>query len=187
MRRRDLALLGTSAIRADDPGPYRPCERRCEWVCSHASSFSSVARSAGPASASAGRACRASSSARVISTVRARHRGQCLGQGPLRLRSLHCVDLCVASYRHGALEQRQRTLRLAELDPIATEMKAIIAVARTRMVAVYHMLRDGRTYRDLGEAVFEARDRDRLRDTPHSRATSGSPGLRGGAPPDRMN
>jgi transposase len=44
----------------------------------------------------------------------------------------------------------------------AGKMKAIIAVARTMMVAVYHMLRDGRTYRDLGEAFFEVRDRERL-------------------------
>ena len=44
----------------------------------------------------------------------------------------------------------------------AGKMKAMIAVARTMMVAVYHMLRDGQTYRDLGESFFEARDRERL-------------------------
>jgi hypothetical protein len=30
------------------------------------------------------------------------------------------------------------------------------------MVAIYHMLRDAQTYRDLGESFFERRDREHL-------------------------
>jgi transposase len=44
----------------------------------------------------------------------------------------------------------------------AGKMKAIVAVARTMLVAAYHMLRDGQTYRDLGESFLETRDRDRI-------------------------
>lgn len=44
----------------------------------------------------------------------------------------------------------------------AGKMKAIIAVARTILVAIYHMVSDRQTYRDLGEAFFEARDRERI-------------------------
>lgn len=44
----------------------------------------------------------------------------------------------------------------------AGKMKAIVAVARTLLVAIYHMLRDGEDYRDLGEAFLDNRDRDRV-------------------------
>jgi transposase len=44
----------------------------------------------------------------------------------------------------------------------AGKMKAIVAVARTMLVAAYHMLRDGQTYRDLGEDFLDRRDHDRL-------------------------
>lgn len=44
----------------------------------------------------------------------------------------------------------------------AGKMKAIIAVARTILVAAYHMLRDSQTYRDLGESFLERRDRDQI-------------------------
>ena len=44
----------------------------------------------------------------------------------------------------------------------AGKMKAIVAVARTLLVAIYHMLRDGQDYRDLGEAFLEQRDRERI-------------------------
>jgi len=44
----------------------------------------------------------------------------------------------------------------------AGKMKAIIAVARTMLIAVYYMLSDNQTYRDLGEAFLEARDKERI-------------------------
>ena len=44
----------------------------------------------------------------------------------------------------------------------AGKMKAIIAVARTILVAIYHMLSDGQSYRDLGEAFLETRNRERI-------------------------
>lgn len=44
----------------------------------------------------------------------------------------------------------------------AGAMKAIVAVAHAMVTAVYHMLSDGQTYRDLGADFFEKRDRDRL-------------------------
>lgn len=44
----------------------------------------------------------------------------------------------------------------------AGKKKAIIAVARTMLVAIYQMLKDGQTYRDLGESFFEGRDRERV-------------------------
>ena len=44
----------------------------------------------------------------------------------------------------------------------AGKMKAIIAVARTMLVAIYHMLSDGQTYRDLGTDFLQLRDRNRI-------------------------
>jgi transposase len=40
--------------------------------------------------------------------------------------------------------------------------KAILAVAASMMVAVYHMLRDGMEYQDLGGDHFSRRDRDKI-------------------------
>lgn len=44
----------------------------------------------------------------------------------------------------------------------AGKMQAIIAVARTMLVAIYHMLKDGQSYRDLGESFLEQRNRDQI-------------------------
>jgi transposase len=44
----------------------------------------------------------------------------------------------------------------------AGKMKAIIAVARTMVAAVYHMLSNGEPYRDLGESFLDERDRERV-------------------------
>ena len=41
-------------------------------------------------------------------------------------------------------------------------MKAIVAVAASILTAAYHMLRDGVTYRDLGSAYFDQRDKAKL-------------------------
>lgn len=41
-------------------------------------------------------------------------------------------------------------------------MKAIVAVAASILTAAYHMLRDGVTYRDLGSAYFDRRDKAKL-------------------------
>jgi transposase len=40
--------------------------------------------------------------------------------------------------------------------------KAILAVAASMMVAVYHMLRDGVEYQDLGGDHFDRRDRAKI-------------------------
>lgn len=45
----------------------------------------------------------------------------------------------------------------------AGKMKAIVAVAHAMLVAVFHMLADKQTYRDLGERYFEQRDAERLK------------------------
>jgi transposase len=41
-------------------------------------------------------------------------------------------------------------------------MKAIVAVAASMLTAAYHMLRTGQPYRDLGDAYFDTRDRNRI-------------------------
>jgi transposase len=41
-------------------------------------------------------------------------------------------------------------------------MKAIVAVAASILTAAYHMLRDGVTYRELGSAYFDRRDKTKL-------------------------
>lgn len=45
----------------------------------------------------------------------------------------------------------------------AGEMKAIVAVAREMLVAIYHMLTNKQPYRDLGADYFARRDRERLK------------------------
>lgn len=44
----------------------------------------------------------------------------------------------------------------------AGKMQAIVAVARTMLVSIYHMLENGQRYRDLGENFLEKRDRERI-------------------------
>lgn len=47
----------------------------------------------------------------------------------------------------------------------AGKMRAVVAVAHTILVAIYHMLADSQSYRDLGEVFFDRRDADRLKRT----------------------
>lgn len=45
----------------------------------------------------------------------------------------------------------------------AGKMKAIVAVAHSMVVAIYHILSDHQTYRDLGHDFFSKRDRERTK------------------------
>jgi transposase len=47
----------------------------------------------------------------------------------------------------------------------AGKMKAIVAVAHSMLVAIYHMLSDKQTYRDLGADFFRKRDRQQLKES----------------------
>lgn len=47
----------------------------------------------------------------------------------------------------------------------AGAMKAIVAVAREMLVAIYHMLTNKQPYRDLGADFFARRDRERLKES----------------------
>jgi hypothetical protein len=42
----------------------------------------------------------------------------------------------------------------------AGEKRAIVAVARALLIAIYHMLKDGTKYRDLGPEQFDRIDRE---------------------------
>lgn len=44
----------------------------------------------------------------------------------------------------------------------AGKMKAIVAVARALAIAIFHVLRDGTNFRDLGDAYLDNRDKQRL-------------------------
>jgi len=60
---------------------------------------------------------------------------------------------------------RTRTYLAAQYRRVAARRghkRAIVAVAYTILVIVYHLLRDGGTYRDLGPAYFDRRDRTLL-------------------------
>jgi transposase len=45
------------------------------------------------------------------------------------------------------------------LAPRRGQKRAVVAVAHTILVIIYHLLRDGTTYRDLGATYFDERDR----------------------------
>lgn len=47
----------------------------------------------------------------------------------------------------------------------AGKMKAIVAVAHSMLVAIYHMLSDKQAYRDLGADFFQKRDRKQLKES----------------------
>jgi transposase len=47
----------------------------------------------------------------------------------------------------------------------AGKMKAIVAVAHAMLVAIFHMLSDKQTYRDLGADFFQKRDRKQLKES----------------------
>jgi hypothetical protein len=49
-----------------------------------------------------------------------------------------------------------------EFAPDAGAKKAIVAVAASLLTAVYYMLRDGTSYRDLGGDHFDKHDRSRV-------------------------
>lgn len=77
------------------------------------------------------------------------------GNGWLKTTLVQCAWAAIRS--PGYLRARFRRIR-ARRGP----MQAIIAVARTMLVSIYHMLKDNQTYRDLGESFHEQRDRERI-------------------------
>lgn len=80
-----------------------------------------------------------------------------VNQGNKRLKAALCEAVWVISHtkdNYLAAQYHRLARRLGK-------KKAIIAVAHSLIVIIYHMLRDQQPYRDLGATFFEAREKER--------------------------
>ncbi len=80
-----------------------------------------------------------------------------INQGNKRLKAALCEAVWVISHTRGNYLSAQYHRLARRLG----KQKAIIAVAHSLLVIIYHMLRDQQPYRDLGADFFEAREKER--------------------------
>jgi transposase len=80
-----------------------------------------------------------------------------VNQGNKRLKAALCEAVWVISH----MKDNYLSAQYHRLARRLGKKKAIVAVAHSLIVIIYHMLRDKQPYRDLGATFFEARDKER--------------------------
>ena len=85
-----------------------------------------------------------------------KHRSTKLRKGNVGLKTMLVQCAWAAVRSPGYLRAQYHRIRAR-----AGQMKAIVAVAHSIIGAIFHMLRGGQLYRDLGADFFDRRDRDR--------------------------
>lgn len=81
-----------------------------------------------------------------------------VNQGNKRLKAALCEAVWVISH----MKDNYLSAQYHRLVRRLGKKKAIIAVAHSLIVIIYHMLRDKQPYRDLGATFFEAREKERV-------------------------